>query len=112
MVEKLKVCPICHTSPKIGYACGDYFVYCSDGCLSPMCDHASENAATCSWNDWAEWYEKNRCTEPARLETMLKKALELMYSDNKGYNSDGMGNPAYYIHQAQQLTHKTVESDG
>lgn len=30
----------------------------------------------------------------------LKKALELMYADNKGYNPDGMGNPAWYIHQA------------
>lgn len=30
----------------------------------------------------------------------LKKTLELMYQDNKGYNHDGMGNPAYYIQKA------------
>ena len=32
----------------------------------------------------------------------LKKALELMYAENKSYNPDGMGNPAWYIHQAQE----------
>lgn len=31
----------------------------------------------------------------------LKKALEMMYADNKEYNPDGMGNPAYYIKRAQ-----------
>lgn len=34
--------------------------------------------------------------------TMLKKALELMYEDNKAYNPDGMGNPVWYIQQAQK----------
>lgn len=32
----------------------------------------------------------------------LKKALEMMYADNKGYNPDGMGNPIYYIQQAKE----------
>lgn len=32
----------------------------------------------------------------------LKKALELMYLDNKGYNHDGMGNPAYYMQKARE----------
>lgn len=31
----------------------------------------------------------------------LKKALYMMYADNKEYNPDGMGNPAYYISQAE-----------
>lgn len=34
--------------------------------------------------------------------TTLKKALDMMYADNKEYNPDGMGNPAYYIQQAQE----------
>ncbi|WP_101908863.1 hypothetical protein [Marasmitruncus massiliensis] len=31
----------------------------------------------------------------------LKKALEMMYQDNKGYNHDGTGNSAYYIQKAR-----------
>ena len=65
---KLLPCPFCHAQAKIGYACGDYFVHCSDRCPSPMCDHASESTTVCSWNDWAEWYEKNRRTQPENAE--------------------------------------------
>ena len=39
----------------------------------------------------------------------LKKALELMYADNKGYDPDGMGNPAWYIRRAHaQLIHEST----
>jgi hypothetical protein len=63
-MSELKKCPICHEQAKIGYACGDYFAHCSDGCPSPMCDHPNENTTACSWNDWAKWYEKNRRAQP------------------------------------------------
>lgn len=63
-MSELKKCPICHEQAKIGYACGDYFAHCSDGCPSPMCDHASESTTVCAWNDWAEWCEKYRRAQP------------------------------------------------
>lgn len=36
----------------------------------------------------------------------LEKALEMMYAENKSYNPDGMGNPAWYIRQAQEQEEK------
>lgn len=55
-MKKLSECPICHKSTNIGYACGEYFAYCSSNCPSPACFHPSENTTICSWEDWVEWY--------------------------------------------------------
>lgn len=49
-------CPICHQTPEIQYACGDWFLYCSDHCLSPMCDHATPAQAISEWNRWCIWF--------------------------------------------------------
>lgn len=51
-MSKLLSCPICHVVPELLYACGDYFVYCSDGCPAPMCDHPSEDTTVHSWNEF------------------------------------------------------------
>lgn len=53
MPNQLTDCPICKKSARIGYACGDYFVYCSDGCISPMCDHPALDTTRNHWNSWA-----------------------------------------------------------
>lgn len=78
MSKKLEPCPICHAEAKVGYACGDYFMYCSEGCPSLMCDHPSESTTICSWNDWAKWYRNRRAAteanEPLTLEEL--EALE------------------------------------
>jgi hypothetical protein len=51
-MDALLCCPICNVKPKMGYACGDYFMNCSDGCPSPMCDHASKEFTVQDWNAW------------------------------------------------------------
>lgn len=53
MNQQLIDCPICKKSARIGYACGDYFVYCSDGCISPMCDHPAVDDTIEEWHCWA-----------------------------------------------------------
>lgn len=53
-MDKIYSCPICNKVPKIFYACGDFFVYCSDGCLSPMCDHPSKESTIREWNFFVE----------------------------------------------------------
>lgn len=73
---ELRQCPICHVLPKIMYACGDYFIHCSDGCPAPMCDHSSDNATTCSWNDWVEWYERNTITATADVSDLVACSAE------------------------------------
>lgn len=45
-------CPICHQPAKLGYACGDYFIYCSPNCISPMCDHPDQLTTIVEWRDW------------------------------------------------------------
>ena len=76
-MSELKKCPICHEQAKIGYACGDYFAHCSDGCPSPMCDHASESTTVCAWNDWAEWCEKNRRAQPENEPLTLEELRQM-----------------------------------
>lgn len=53
---RLKSCPICGYDVRPGYACGDFYVSCSLGCPSPMCDHPDFGYTFTSWNDWVEWY--------------------------------------------------------
>lgn len=65
MDKGLLECPICHVAPKIGYACGDYFMHCTDGCPSPACDHAAETTTACAWNDWVAWYNKYLPAQPS-----------------------------------------------
>ena len=35
---------------------------------------------------------------------MLNQALEMMYVENKEYNPDGMGNPAYYLQRVMEAS--------
>jgi len=60
--ERITKCPICKTEAKLQYACGDYFIYCSDGCISPMCDHAGAAQTMEEWERWVAWFRrwKNR----------------------------------------------------
>lgn len=53
---ELRPCPICGASTRIDYCCGDFFIVCSPGCESPMCDHPAAATTAASWNDWAKWY--------------------------------------------------------
>lgn len=54
--SQLEKCPICKRQARIGYACGDYFVFCGDGnndCNAPMCDHPTLQTTITEWNEWA-----------------------------------------------------------
>ena len=53
---KYKPCPICGEEPQLMYACGDHFMWCSDGCKSPICDHASDEGTINHWNGWCDNY--------------------------------------------------------
>lgn len=54
----LPECPICHTIPKIGYACGEYFIYCTANCKSPMCDHSSMEFSIKDWKKFVKDYKE------------------------------------------------------
>lgn len=77
MSKNLEQCPICHAEAKVGYACGDYFMYCSEGCPSPACDHPSESTTICSWNDWAKWYRNRRAAPKANEALTLEELREM-----------------------------------
>lgn len=52
---ELKPCPVCGFVPKIGYACGEYFVYGDDnhcpGCGNAFFEmHSSEELEIEAWN--------------------------------------------------------------
>lgn len=58
-MAELKPCPCCWEIPKIGYVCGDYFVYGYDddcpGCGIAFTEmHSSEQREIEAWNRWAE----------------------------------------------------------
>lgn len=59
-MSELRPCPICGAKAKVGYACGDYFVHCSEGCTSPMCDHPSIQQTIDHWNSWADKWAKEK----------------------------------------------------
>ena len=58
MASELKSCPCCGWQPRIGYACGEYFIMGKvEGC--PVCDdflemHSSEVMEIEAWNRRAE----------------------------------------------------------
>lgn len=54
----LAKCPVCKETPLLGYACGDFFIFCAEECPVPMCDHPSEEATVKEWNEWADKYRK------------------------------------------------------
>ena len=55
MMSELKPCPLCGVPPKIGYACGEYFV-CGEDADCPVCGldfcemHSSEELEIEAWN--------------------------------------------------------------
>ena len=51
-MQELYNCPLCKRVPMMGYACGDYFVHCTDHCAAPMCDHPAREATVSYWNHW------------------------------------------------------------
>ena len=57
-MSELKSCPVCGYPPKIGYACGEYFIVGTvEGC--PCCDnftemHSSEKSEIEAWDRRAE----------------------------------------------------------
>ena len=57
-MAELKPCPLCGYPPKIGYACGEYFIVGRvEDC--PVCDnfcemHSSESVEIEAWNRRAE----------------------------------------------------------
>ena len=58
-MAELKECPACGKIPKIGYACGDYYVYGGDddcpGCGLTFTEmHSSEVREVEAWNRRAE----------------------------------------------------------
>ena len=64
MMAKLKPCPICRTVPKIGYACGEYFVSGDDddcpGCGFAFTEmHSSEQQMREAWNRMADGEKEN-----------------------------------------------------
>jgi hypothetical protein len=57
---EIEVCPLCGSKPEVDYACGDYFIHCSDGCSSPCCDHPNQGTTVLCWNDWARWTRQSK----------------------------------------------------
>lgn len=55
---QLKPCPICRVPPRIGYACGEYFIS-GQNPACPICGEAFTEMHTCmhmeieAWNSWA-----------------------------------------------------------
>lgn len=55
---QLKPCPICRVPPRIGYACGEYFIS-GQNPACPICGDAFSEMHTCmhmeieAWNSWA-----------------------------------------------------------
>ena len=44
-------CPWCGRDANLGYACGEYFIYCGDGCDAPACFHSSKEATLKEYNE-------------------------------------------------------------
>lgn len=53
MEKQINRCPVCNTTPRVGYACGEYFIIGHKDCR--CCGnffemHSSEDAEIDSWN--------------------------------------------------------------
>lgn len=53
-------CPICGAEPWLYEDIQDFWVYCTDGCRAPKCEHFDQRHSAYSWNDWAKWYQEEQ----------------------------------------------------
>lgn len=65
-MKKMRACPVCGLVPKLGYCCGEYFVYgtgvqnCAGcGTMGFLTMHSSPDQEIEEWNRWCEEYAEN-----------------------------------------------------
>ena len=87
-MEKLRECPICHVTPDLDYACGDYFVHCTDECKAPMCDHASRKETVDHWNGWVEEYWQKSGWIDCKEQLPAVAGEYLVVKNHDGYDKD------------------------
>lgn len=57
-------CPFEFCEPVVGYACGEYFIWCASKddldcvCNCPSCFHSSEELTVTEWNNYANSLNK------------------------------------------------------
>lgn len=72
--EELQVCPICGAKPWLYEDVDDIWVYCTDGCPAPRCEHFDPQHTALSWNDWVRWYLGTVGKEKKLLEGFIQDA--------------------------------------
>lgn len=63
-LKRINACPVCKNVPKLGYACGEYFIAGTDGnCTGCGTNgfgvmHSSPDLEIEEWNNWSGSYEE------------------------------------------------------
>lgn len=108
---QLKPCPICRVPPRIGYACGEYFIS-GQNPACPICGEAFTEMHTCMHTEieaWNSWAAENRAPIALTLEQWQTVLHWLQYG--KGYHNAKMHEWLAVCHDKQMGAARAAEHE-